>query len=554
MDKILLNIAMILCRKLLRRQDIDMESLYAIVQTKLTMDNRRVQLQWKQRQQKENNNRLLVTLLFYGLFGIFIGATMMTIPSFLLAMIIVHTYFIFMMAMTLVTDFSTVLLDTTDNQVILPRPVTGRTLFIARLLHILIYLLQYTIALAFVPVIFAIFKFSLLTGIGLCFTALLSVLLAVFFTYLLYLLILRFSSQQKLKEIVTYFQIAVIVLFTVGIQVVPRMISLINFDFILHWYSYLLPPVWMAMTLEMLHTFRVDTLHLLMAVAAVLLPLFLFWILNRFLAPSFARKLAAMNTDGEKARPAAVGIVKQQRSLSIRLSGLFCHGTVEKGAFEITWKITGRDKTFRIQFYPSLGYIPVFIFIFVFKNGHQAGNVWANLSASKNYLWFIYLPVFTIANSIAFITVNENYLASWIYHSMPVERPGELITGALKSLLAKYFIPVFVLLMAFCVYVWGPAVVDDFVFGIFNNMLCFLLLTVLSDHYLPFSRQLSTQMQTGRFVRTILQMLLIGLLVGLHYLLINHPFIMYALLPFTIGACVLLVRRVQRTPWNKIAI
>ena len=62
--------------------------------------------------------------------------------------IIVHTYIIFMMAMTLVTDFATVLLDTTDNQVILPRPVSSKTLFMARLVHILLYLLQFTIALS----------------------------------------------------------------------------------------------------------------------------------------------------------------------------------------------------------------------------------------------------------------------------------------------------------------------------------------------------------------------------------------------------------------------
>ena len=108
--------------------------------------------------------------------------------------------------------------------------------------------------------------------------------------------------------------------------------------------------------------------------------------------------------------------------------------------------------------------------------------------------------------------------------------------------------------MAFCVYVWGVAVVDDFVFGLFDNILCFLLLSVLTDRYLPFSRQPSTQATTGRLVRTILQFVLIGLLVALHYVLTNHAWIMYALLPLVIGACVLLTRGLQRTPWNKIAI
>jgi hypothetical protein len=387
-----------------------------------------------------------------------------------------------------------------------------------------------------------------------CFTALLSVLLAVFFTYLLYLLILRFSNEQKLRDIVTYFQIAVTVIFTVGLQILPRMIHLLNFNFALHWYSYLLPPVWMALALEGLYTLQPTGLHLGMAALAVLLPPLLFWILNRFLAPSFSRKLAAMNTEAVQAKPVTMAVAQKERSFSGRISGLFCRSAVEKGAFETTWKITGRDKSFRLQFYPSLGYIPVFIFIFVFKTGEKAAGVWANLGHTENYLWFIYLPVFTIANALIFISFNENYAASWIYHSMPVERPGELITGAVKALFVKYFIPIYLVLLAFCLYIWGIAIVDDFVFGVFNNILCYLLLTTFSDYYLPFSRQPSTQAQTGRFVRAIIQMLLIGALVVLHYLLIKRPLIMYALLPCVIGACFLLARRLLRLPWNKIAV
>ncbi len=555
MDKVLLKIIVYLCGGALRKQGIDMESLEAIVETKLTMDKRRVYMQWKQRQQKENRNHMTAVLLTYGLFGIFIGVLIISVPSFMISMIIAHSYFIFMMAMTLVTDFSTVLLDTTDNQVVLPRPVSSKTLFMARLVHILIYLLQFTIALAAVPVAATFYKYGILTGAGMCFTALLSVLLAVFLTYLLYLLILRFSNEEKVKEVITYFQIVMTVIFTVGIQVLPRLISQLNFRYSPHWYFYLLPPVWMATALEMLYTLKADGLHLAMTGLAVLPPLFLFWVLNRFLAPSFTRKLSVLNTDGAQTKTAVAGEVKKEQSVSRRLSAVFCRSAVEKGAFETTWKITGRDKAFRMQFYPSLGYIPVFIFIFVFKNGQHAATAWATLGSTSNYLWFIYIPVFTIATSIMLVSFNENYAASWIYHSTPLERPGELIAGALKALFAKYYIPVYLLLMAFSMYIWGPGICGDFLFGIFNNILCYLLLARLSDHYLPFSRQPNTRMQTGRFMQAILQMILIGILVGLHYLLLKYcHWAMYALLPLTITGCFLLLRQMQRLPWKKIAI
>ena len=262
-----------------------------------------------------------------------------------------------------------------------------------------------------------------------CITALLSVLLAVFFTYLLYLLILRFSNEEKVKEVINYFQIVMTVIFAVGLQIMPRMINALNFDLHLRWYSYLLPPVWMATTLEMLYTLKVDGLHLLMSALAVLLPLLLFWVLNRFLAPSFARNLSAMNTDGAQSSQELTEI-RQRQSVSGILSGIFCRDKVEQAAFEMTWKMTGRDKSFRLQFYPSLGYILVFVFIFVFKNGQHIGETWSHLGSTNSYLWFIYLPLFTISNSLLLVSYNENYMASWIYHSLPVEQPGQLITGS----------------------------------------------------------------------------------------------------------------------------
>ena len=109
-----------------RRQGIDVDRLFTIVELKLLMDTRRVYMSWKQGQQKDNKNHLTTILLLYGLFGIFMGIAVYSFPNVVTAMILFHSYVIFMMAMTLITDFSSVLLDTTDNQIILPRPVNRR--------------------------------------------------------------------------------------------------------------------------------------------------------------------------------------------------------------------------------------------------------------------------------------------------------------------------------------------------------------------------------------------------------------------------------------------
>lgn len=553
MDKLILQFVLFCCR-LLVKQGVDFERLKIIAETKILMDRRRVYMNWKQKQQKENSNPMLMTQIIYAAFGLFIGMMIFTLKSLVLNMIFIHAYILFMMSMTMITDFSSVLLDTADNQIILPKPVNSKTLFAARLVHILVYLLQFTIALAAFPLLFIFIKFGLLTGLASIITILLTVAFAVFLTYLLYALILQFSNEQKVKDIVGYFQIFMTIFFAVGFQVIPRLINFDQFSasFHLHTYSYFLPPVWMALTIEAVQQHNFDPIHLTMITAAVMIPLFTFWLMISYLAPSFAKKLAALNTDNSTPKIAAPTL-KSTKNISEKIASIICPSKTESASFETVWKITGRDKNFKMQFYPSLAYILVFIFIFVFKSGQNVQALWNNLSGTKMFLFFIYMPMFSIAGSMAFITISENFQASWIYQSAPVAQPGYLISGGIKAILTKFFILIYLIMFTFACYVWGVSVIDDFVLGFFDNIFIFLLITSLSDYYLPFSRQPNIKQQSGKFVKAMLQMAIIAAMVGLHYLIIQLSWLIWCLIPVSISGCWLLLKRIQNLNWQKIS-
>lgn len=554
MDKLILRFVLF-CSKLLISQGVDFDRLKIVAETKILMDRRRVYMNWRQKQQKENSNPLMLTLIIYSFFGLFIGAMVFTLKSMILNMIFIHSYILFMMAMTMITDFSSVLLDTTDNQIILPKPVNSKTLFVARLVHILVYLLQFTIALAIFPIVFIFIQYGLVTGLVSVVTILLTVAFAVFLTYLLYALILQFSNEEKVKDIVGYFQIFMTVFFAIGFQVIPRLIDFheLSAMFELQWYSYFLPPVWMALMLDAFNTGNFDSIHLGMIACAVIFPLLTFWLMVKYLAPSFAKKLAALNTDNSQQKTDNI-TVQKTTTISEKLSAVFCRTKTEIGSFETVWKITGRDKNFKLQFYPSLAYMLVFVFIFVFKSGRNAESLWRDLPTTKMFLFFVYLPMFSIANSLVFITIHENFQASWIYQSTPVAKPGYLITGALKAVLLKFFILIYLSLFAFAFFVWGVGIIDDFVLGFFNNIFIFLLMANLSDYYLPFSRQPNTKQQSGKFVQAFLQMLIIAALVGLHYLIIiKYTWLTFCVLPLSIAGCFLLLKRIQQITWLKIS-
>lgn len=561
MDKLLLNFVKWFS-PLFARQGVDTERMFTIVETKLKLDKRRTYVQgrnsWKKNKEQDTKDRFMFVLFFYGLFSIFIGLFITSVPNLVFGMTVFHAYVLFMMVMTLITDFSTIMMDTTDNVIILPRPVSSKTLFMARTVHVFIYLGQLAIAMCVIPVICIFATHGIGVGLSSLITTFSTVLLAVFLTYLLYMLILRYASEQRLKDIISYFQIVMTIFFVVGYQIIPRMIdfSALSSNFSLSPYAYIAPPIWMALTLEAISTGIYDSLHVIMIVLALLVSPLLFWIVTKYLAPSFSRKMAALNTDtvpeGKKGKSAKE--VSTSVGLSGRVARLFCKRGAEEAGFLLTWKITTRDKQFRLQFYPSFGYLFVFIFLFVFNGGRDIEKAWSSMHESNNFLWFIYMPLFAILTSIGLISFHDNYQASVVYLFTPLSKPGELITGGLKALFIKYALPLSLIFFVVAFSIWGISIIDDFVLGFFVNLNCLFIAADLSPKFLPFSQQLNTKQMTGKWIFALLQMFGIGLFILLHYLALRTPLIIYLLIPVTAAGAFMLLRKLQGIPWYKISL
>lgn len=558
MDKFLLKIIYALLKSWLYKTGADAEQMNRIVATKLIMDRRRVNFNWKQKAQKEDTNHMLRVQFMYALFGFLVGMVLLSLPNFIFANIIFHAYILFMMSMTLITDFSSIMLDTTDTQIISPRPVNSRTLFMARLVHILIYIFQLTLALSIIPIGIIFFKMGLLVGIAAVLTLILTVLLAVFFTYLLYLFLMRVTSEQKVKEVIAYFQIFMTIFFALGYQLLPRFVNFVdlNSGFTLHWYSWLLPPVWMAMTLDAIHQQIFDSIHLMMIGLSIFIPLSFFWVLIKYLAPNFAKKLAATSQDNTRlVTQVASDAKKKSKDYASIWSEWVCKNIQESAAFLATWRITARDKNFKLKAYPSLSYIIIFIFIFAFRSGKPVSEYWQELPTTKTFLWFIYMPVVSIGGFLSIVTYSEQYMASWIYYASPLKSPGLLISGALKSLIIKFFIPLYLLLFAFSYYVWGYAIVDDFLIGLLNDVCLFFLFARFQLHFLPFSKEPNAKEQAGRFIMVMVQLLFVAVLTGLHFIAATYfQWIIYVMfLPVTFFTWALM-RYFEKMKWNQVVV
>ncbi|MBL7857185.1 MAG: hypothetical protein JNM57_05810 [Cyclobacteriaceae bacterium] len=539
---------------LFRLIGVNYKQLRAIVAIKLMMDNRRQIIAYQSKGKKEPGTAFLTTLLIYSLFGLFIAFVLYALPSFILSMIMFFSYIMVMIAMTLITDFSSILLDTSDNTIILPRPVDSRTLFAARLTHIMLYLGQLTLGLSLASIIVVVFKYGLFFTLCFSLGILLAIATTIFLTNGMYLVIMQFSSEEKLKNIINYFQIAMAVLVVGGYQIVPRMISRLdvaNYTFEIQWWHYGLPPVWIAGSLEAIQENTFDLPHITLLTLALVIPVLGVYLVNQYLTPVFNKKLGSLGSSTEKRE---IRTKSEKSRVMVSISKWITTAGIERGAFEVVYKILGRDRKIKLKIYPAFGYIFVFGIVFLIQNKQDLVTTFRELPTTHYHLMLIYLTFMILQVALHEIPYSDDYKASWIYFSAPLNRPGEILSGTIKAIFIRLFIPGYILISAIVLLIWGVSAADDLLFGLFNNFLMLLIIAAIGKRQLPLSLAANIRNQSGNIARGILMVILIGTLGLLHYLLARIDFILIGAIPIQLIAIFLLHAHYKKTTWHQLTL
>jgi ABC-2 type transport system permease protein len=533
---------------------VDYLQLRAIVATKLVMDNRRQVISYRQNNNKAPDNTFLWTTFFYGLFGIFIAMVIYSLPYLIIALILFFSYIMVMVAMTLITDFSAILLDTSDNTIILPRPVDSRTLFVARSVHIFLYLGLLTVGLTAAPALVILLKYGSVMFLLFMIGTVLSVITAISFTNALYLLIMQFANEEKLKSVINYFQIVMAVFIMGGYQILPRILGrfdLEDFAFEIQWWAYLTPPVWIAGALEAFYERTFDIPHLALIACAIIIPITGFYLVNRYLTPLFNRKLGAMGSSTESQ---VTKITPEKKSFASTISGWFTTNTLERGTFELIYTILGRDRKIKLKVYPTFGYVIIFGLIFLIRGHEDFSVTLQDLPNTRYYVMLLYLSFMILQVAFYEIPYSDDFKASWIYFSAPLEKPGVILSGTLKALFVRFFIPGYAIVTIVVLVVWGISALDDIVFGFFNNFLMLLTIAFINKKTLPLSMEPSVRNQTGSFVRSMLMMIMLAILGFGHYMLTSFPIVLMATIPLQMIGIYFLLRTYKGTEWKELTL
>ena len=543
-----------------RKMDVNIPQLRSILTTKLIMDDRRATglQKIRKRSDKEIDSATLTTVLmalFTGLFLLvaFIIEDDLTRVTFLLFI------FGFMLAMFLITDFSYILLDVKDNYIILPKPVSSQTFLVARLLHILIHISKIVVPLA-LPAWIAMWISRGLWGAGVLLVILvLFTLLTFALVNALYLLIMQLFTPSRINSIITTMQIAFSIIIYGGYQWINTLVGrsyLEQLDFHDYLWLWIFPTFWMAAGWVMGYTFSAEPIHIIGAVLSLLTPLVGIWIMIRFLAPAFFRKLSMISggtgeVDAKKSKS-----VDQQSPpvISTIASRLLTRPGLDRATFLFAWRMTGRNRDFKLKVYPQIGYLVVILAIMIFRLGDQLEFNTEGLEIPRVkfiILFVIYLTGMLYVSAIAQLPYHEKFKAAWLYYVPPLRRPGPVYYGTFKALMTKFIlipsIPIFII----GIWLFGLTIIPTFICGFANIFLVSSLFSWFWVEILPFSIEPAKASRNQATFRNLLAFILLPVLATPQYFLFSFPWVLsvWAVLSFGIGWFVL--NYTKGVPWEQ---
>lgn len=542
-------------RPIFVRLGVNFEQLVAIVDVKLKMDNRRARFNQWNKKQSESNNTFLFTLFFYFViacaFSLFIyfSVSITAVYSLVFAMMM------FMLAMTLITDFSAVILDSNDNAVLLPRPIDDRTLLIARITHILMYLLSMMLALAIPFMVVTMLKYGFLAAISFLIISLLSLILIVFLTNIFYLVLMQFTSEERLRNVINSFQIVLTFIFMGGYRLVARLVNieaLMNgVDTKVQWWHFLVPPIWMGNSMNTIIRYEFDSTKFLFLFLTLTVPFMVVFLVNNVFSGVFNQKIAGMDI---AKRQEKTPNKTAKKGLAETLSSIFTGTPMERGVFEFVWKITSRDRKFKLRIYPSLAYLLIYP-IFMIGTGRSDGNFQQQIEHLREStgmaIVVIYLCGTVLLTIRSQISQSEDFKAAWLYELAPISRPGEILSGSLRAIMVKFLLPITILLSLVLSIIWGINLLDDLLFGMLTITNLDLLLSIGMSNELPFSTEIKKN-GGGSFIRNMAYVSMTGIIGFVHYLMMQVPYVIFVFMLIQLALALFLFKKYREVGWSKV--
>src|SRR5664279_1690237 len=449
---------------------VDYSQFEILLITKLITDFRRFPDSFQSMGRK--NRSFIYQLFTYSIFGLLFGIASLSVGDLAMGLTIFFSIVMVSLTMTLLSEFTTVLFDHRDNYILLPRPISNRTLLLLRLAHIQIYMGFIALALSLpAAVILALQNRAPVVIIYLLAVGL-STWITLIFTTFIYLLLSKIVNGERFKDFVTYTQIVIAILIFGSYQFIPRLMethTLKDITLSVNWWTYFFPPAWLAALVKLGLLKASTTPFLLLAILAVGVPISGVILLVRSMSKGFGNIIAEGLSEKSNRADKRSG----KSGLINKLSKFFCISEIEEAGWNFTMATTQRDRKFKQTVYPYFGIMIVFAVV-VLKP--DINNLIGSLQEKNDINRYFFMVILGFSGSAAIMQLpyTDTPEAAWIYRIIPLKEKGHLVSGALKAMLLKFFTPVYILISVPLLLLWGGSVLPQILLSYLCNILIIL--------------------------------------------------------------------------------
>lgn len=544
----------LLFSKLWANMGIDVSQLKLIIETKLTIDDRRPFASFTKNQNKKPSKYSTWFQFFiFVLMGFMFLSFVIVIPDRFLATALFLTLILSMLSLSLITDFSPILLDNKDQYIILPRPVNDKTLAFSRVLYMLIKLSTQLFAISLPALIYVFISWNIIPAFTFLIQLIITTLIAVFFVNIFYSLCLRFLSIQKFKDVISYIQIFFSIFIFLGYQIGPRVMeSVLEGENQVHHLKllWLSPGTWIA-SFQALWVQDFSIMTICFSLLSILLLIIAISGSSQLFSKDFNAKIAQL-AGGDNPIEKKEKLNAEKTPFYKTIQKIVTRTPLEKAGFSIIWLITARSREFKMQLYPTMAYLPIY-FIFLFlqvKNSSMTEKI-DRVNSAGLYIMLFYLSLLTVLTVFQLITKSEKYKAAWIYYAAPIQQTGELMSGVLKAAFLKYFIPFNLLFFIICVPLFGAHVINDILFATaIGGIECVLIILFLIKSF-PFSQ--ATEQGKSRVWINLFVLGLLALIGYLHIVIHKYEIVIWVMTILAWLVFLIMIKYLKKENWKSLA-
>ena len=291
-----------LFRGIYTKLGVDYNIMRLIIQAKLTLDCRRVPTMSEGPIEGKEKNYFYSSLIVYAILGvIFLPIILMNIDS-RIKMSVYFSCFMILLLTVLISDFSSVILDVNDKDIIGIRGVEPKTLNAAKTTHIFIYIFMLSLSISGFSLI-ASLRFGIQYFLLLVLSIVLIDILMIIITAIMYLIILKLFKGEKLKDMLNIFQICFLLLFTIGYQFIARSFDFMHTDIAYNqsWWNILFIPMWFSSNFSLLDGKPIDSIGIVLSILSIVVPI-VSLVIYKKLVPVFEKNLQKLNDNTYKSK------------------------------------------------------------------------------------------------------------------------------------------------------------------------------------------------------------------------------------------------------------